>query len=414
MYNFESLTNSNRDEMLSSIGINCVDELFDCIPKEAKNISFDLNDGISEMKAEKELLKLSLLNKTNYLSFLGGGARKRYIPAVIDNIVSRVEFLTCYTPYEAELSQGSLEAMYEFQSIICNLVRQDVSNASHYDVATAMAEAILMASRITRNKKVYISKNINPNYLKVIKTYLWASDIEITDNYDDMELCAKLYQSPNYYGEFEPKPQKNDNELIIAGVDLFSLAISEPPDADITVGDVQSLGVGLKFGGSYAGFIAVKDEYKRQLSGRIVGKTVDKDGKIAYCLTLQAREQHIRRQKATSNICSNQAQIALISNIYLRKLGKSGFIELSQKSYMNAHYLSEHLEKSGYKIFNSDFYDEFCIENIEADKFLSFMKENNILAGLKISADKVLVSVSEIFDKEELDEYIKLASEFVK
>ncbi len=415
MYNFEALDEKDRQNMLISIGVKSIDEIFDMIPDKAKMKELNLASGCDEIEAQKNLKKLSRLNKTNYLNFLGLGAKKRFIPSLISDVASRFEFLSCYTPYQAEISQGTLEVMYEFQSLMCALVNQDVSNASVYDGAVACAEAILMAARLTHKNKAFVSSNINPNYLEVIKTYLWANNIELITGIDcsDNDLCAKLYQTPDKYGEFNKMPDKNNNELIIACVDLVSTALFEPPKSDITVGDVQSLGIGLNFGGAYAGFIACKDKYKRQLPGRICGKTVDIEGKIAYCLTLQAREQHIRRQKATSNICSNQALVAFMANLYLRKLGKTGFIKIAQDSYNNAHLLKENLEKEGFKIKNQDFFDEFTIQ-IEADEFLKFMKENNILAGIKLNSKEVLVSVSELNDKEELDSYLKFAKLYLQ
>ena len=415
MYNFEALDEKDRQNMLISIGVKSIDEIFDMIPDKAKMKELNLASGCDEIEAQKNLKKLSRLNKTNYLNFLGLGAKKRFIPSLISDVASRFEFLSCYTPYQAEISQGTLEVMYEFQSLMCTLVDQDVSNASVYDGAVACAEAILMAARLTHKNKAFVSSNINPNYLEVIKTYLWANDIELITgiNCSDNDLCAKLYQTPDKYGEFNKMPDKNNNELIIACVDLVSTALFEPPKSDITVGDVQSLGIGLNFGGAYAGFIACKDKYKRQLPGRICGKTVDIEGKIAYCLTLQAREQHIRRQKATSNICSNQALVAFMANLYLRKLGKTGFIKIAQDSYNNAHLLKENLEKEGFKIKNKDFFDEFTIQ-IEADEFLKFMKENNILAGIKLNSKEILVSVSELNDKEELDSYLKFAKLYLQ
>lgn len=415
MYNFEALDEKDRQNMLISIGVESIDKIFDIIPDKAKMKELNLASGCDEIEAQKNLKKLSRLNKTNYLNFLGLGAKKRFIPSLISDVASRFEFLSCYTPYQAEISQGTLEVMYEFQSLMCTLVNQDVSNASVYDGAVACAEAILMAARLTHKNKAFVSSNINPNYLEVIKTYLWANDIELITgiNCSDNDLCAKLYQTPDKYGEFNKMPDKNNNELIIACVDLVSTALFEPPKSDITVGDVQSLGIGLNFGGAYAGFIACKDKYKRQLPGRICGKTVDIEGKIAYCLTLQAREQHIRRQKATSNICSNQALVAFMANLYLRKLGKTGFIKIAQDSYNNAHLLKENLEKEGFKIKNKDFFDEFTIQ-IEADEFLKFMKENNILAGIKLNSKEILVSVSELNDKEELDSYLKFAKLYLQ
>ena len=414
MYNFEALSKEDRSSMLDKIGVKSLDDLFCHIPNGAKMNDSEiekLKDGMDEISTQKLLSEISKRNKTDYLCFLGGGAKKRYVPSVINDIASRFEFLSCYTPYQAEISQGSLEIMYEFQSMMCTLTGQDVSNASVYDGASASAEAILMASRLTKKRKVFIDENINENYLEVIKTYLWANGIEVITGKDttDTELCAKVYQSPNKFGEFQNMPSKNSKELIISIVDLMSLVLFEPPKSDITVGDVQSFGIGLNFGGAYAGFIATKDEYKRQLPGRISGKTIDRNGKTAYCLTLQAREQHIRREKATSNICSNQALVAFCANLYLRYLGKTNLTKIAQKSYDNAHLLAKKLTECGFEILNKDFFDEFTVEVGSSEKFLEFMKDKNILAGTKIDNSKVLVSVSELNDEVEIDKYLNVA-----
>ena len=412
MYNFEALSKNDRLEMLNKIGIRSFDDLFSMIPKNAKmDISEieKLKEGLDEISTQKLLKEISNKNKTDYLCFMGSGAKKRYIPSVINDIASRFEFLSCYTPYQAEISQGSLEIMYEFQSMMCTLTNQDVSNASVYDGASATAEAILMASRLTKKRKVFISNDINENYLEVVKTYLWANGIEIIlgEKSDNTELCAKVYQTPNKYGEMVEMPSKNNKELIISIVDLMSLVLFEPPKSDITVGDIQNFGIGLNFGGAYAGFIACKDEYKRQLPGRISGKTVDREGKTAYCLTLQAREQHIRREKATSNICSNQALVAFCANLYLRYLGKTNLIKIAQKSYDNAHKLAQKLLKTGFEIKNKEFFDEFTLEVGCSDKFLEFMKEKNILAGVKLDNSKILVSATELNDETEINKYIE-------
>lgn len=411
MYNFEALNEQDRRKMLNSIGVNSIDEIFDSIPEKAKMSNLALDDGHDEIEAQKAIKKLSTTNKTDYLNFLGQGSRKRYIPSCIRDVASRFEFLSCYTPYQAEISQGTLESMYEFQSMMCTITNQDVSNASVYDAATACAEAILMAARITKNYKVFVDENINPNYLEVIKTYLWAGNIELIVGKDcaDEDLCAKLYQTPNKFGELVDMPKKNSKELIIACVDLMSLVLSEPPKSDITVGDVQPFGIDLNFGGAYAGFIACKDAYKRQLSGRICGKTVDKNGKIAYCLTLQAREQHIRREKATSNICSNQALIAFCANLYLRKIGKTNLIKIAQNSYNNAHKLAKKLQELGFELKNEEFFDEFTINVGNSEKFLAHMKEQGILAGIQLDENNILVSVTELNDDIEINEYITKA-----
>ncbi len=411
MHHYQSLSELDKKEMLKAIGIKSLDNLFDSIPIEARNPNFDLGAGYDEIDAQRHLRDLSKKNKTDYLCFLGAGAKKRFIPPCVIEIASRCEFLTCYTPYQAEISQGSLQIMYEFQSLMCDLVNQDVSNASVYDGASALAEAIRTAERITNKKKVYIDKNINNNYLEVIRTYLFASDIEIVDNEQDNELCAKVYQMINKFGEFVEIPPKTNNELIISFVDIVSLALFEPPKADITVADTQSLGLGLNFGAG-CGVICTKDKYKRQLPGRIVGKTIDKTGKTAYCLTLQAREQHIRRNKATSNICSNQALFALIAGVYLKKTGKKGFVEIAQKSYNNAHKLAKKLEQIGFVVENKDFFDEFTLNVLSSDNFLAHLKECGILGGVKLDNQRILVCATELVNDNDIECYIKASKPF--
>lgn len=411
MYNFEALNETDRKDMLSSIGVDSIDALFEVIPNSAKMKSLDLDYGNDELEAQFTLKNLASQNKTNYSYFMGSGAKNRYIPSLINDIASRFEFLSCYTPYQAEISQGSLQAMHEFQSLMCTLTNQDVSNASVYDGASATAEAILMAVRLTKKNKVFVYDDINENYLEVIKTYLWANDIELVvgKNIPNDEFCAQVYQTPNKFGELIDMPQKIGKELIISIVDLMSLVLFEPPNSDITVGDVQSFGIGLNFGGAYAGFISCKDAHKRQLPGRICGKTVDKNGKVAYCLTLQAREQHIRREKATSNICSNQALVAFCANLYLRKMGKSGLLKIAQKSYDNAHKLAKLLEENGFEIENKEFFDEFTLNVGCSERFLAFLKKEKILAGTKIDNQRILVCSTEINSKEDIENYVKSA-----
>jgi len=368
-----------------------------------------LEDAKDELEVQKIIEKIAKKNKNDYIYFLGGGSYKKFIPPAISAISQRFEFLSAYTPYQAEISQGTLKTMYDFQTMICKITNQDVSNASVYDGASACAEAILMTCRINKRNKAFVSSNINPNYLEVIKTYLWASGIELVVGekpVQDDELACVLYQSPNYYGELEEMPQKNGKELIISCVDLSSLALFEPPNSDITVGDFQVLGIPMAFGGPYGGFVACKDAYKRQLPGRVVGKTVDKEGKEAFVLTLQAREQHIRREKATSNICSNQALVALCATVYMDLMGENGFIKVSQKSYDLAHKLAQSLKEKGYNVLSNNFFNEFVFEVKNADEFLENMRKNGILAGIKISDNKILTATTEMNDDDDIKAFL--------
>ncbi len=412
MENFLSHTEDDRAQMLDVIGIKSADELFSVIPEAAKMSNLPLSDPISELAASKKLKALADSNKVDYLNFMGGGAYSRYIPAAVSAVTSRFEFLSAYTPYQPEVSQGTLQAMYEFQTYIARICGADVSNSSVYDGATACAEALLASVRINKIPSVWVDKNINPNYLEVIKTYLWAQGIKLTiDENPEAEYSAKLYQFPNYLGELEEIPAKTDKELIIVAVDIFALALCEPPEADFIVGDFGSCGLPVNFGGPYGGFIACKDAHKRQLAGRIIGKTIDKDGNPAFCLTLAAREQHIRREKATSNICSNQAHCALTACVYLSLLGEDGFKKVAKKSYDNAHNLAKKLTDVGYEIENENFFQEFVLKlsKVSADKFLAKMQENGILAGIKIDETRILVATTEILENEDIEKYINCA-----
>lgn len=412
MRNFEAHTDEIRKQMLDEIGVKSVEDFFDNIPKACLLNGLDLPDPLSELAAQKELSRISKENKTSYTSFLGGGAVRKFIPSAINDIASRFEFLSAYTPYQPEISQGTLQIMYEFQSMMANLTNMDVSNASVYDGATACAEACLMGVRINKIKNVFISDKLNPNYIEVIKTYLWAQHIKYTVSNsmpENEEFACAIYSYPEYSGELKHLPDKKNKEIIIAYVDLSILPVVEPPKADIITGDYQSFGLPLNFGGAYGGFIATKDEYKRQLVGRIAGKTIDKEGKISYVLTLQAREQHIRRSKATGNICSNQALTALCAALYISLTGEYALKEYANLSYQNAHKLANGLKLKGYEIKNHNFFNSFSLKmknSINADKFLALLKEKNILGGIKIDNETILVTTTEFNDDKDIELYL--------
>ena len=412
MRNFEAHTDEIRKQMLDEIGVKSVEDFFDNIPKACLLNGLDLPDPLSELAAQKDLSRISKENKTSYTSFLGGGAVRKFIPSAINDIASRFEFLSAYTPYQPEISQGTLQIMYEFQSMMANLTNMDVSNASVYDGATACAEACLMGVRINKIKNVFISDKLNPNYIEVIKTYLWAQNIKYTVSNsmpENEEFACAIYSYPEYSGELKHLPDKKNKEIIIAYVDLSILPVVEPPKADIITGDYQSFGLPLNFGGAYGGFIATKDEYKRQLVGRIAGKTIDKEGKISYVLTLQAREQHIRRSKATGNICSNQALTALCAALYISLTGENALKEYANLSYQNAHKLANGLKLKGYEIKNHNFFNSFSLKmknSINADKFLALLKEKNILGGIKIDNETILVTTTEFNDDKDIELYL--------
>lgn len=412
MNNFLALNEQTRNEMLESIGKSSVEELFSQIPQTARMNTLDLPEALSEMQTQRAVKKLAKSNNSDYIYFVGAGTYNKFIPAVVSQIAQRYEFLTAYTPYQPEIAQGTLQVMYEFQSLICRLTGMAISNASVYDGATATAEAVIMAKRVSKKNKVLISDTINPEYLKVVQTYAWANDIEL-EMFDKLPENASDYagvvvQNPNFYGELK-EIKKPEGVLLIVITDVSSLAILTPPaeyGADIVVGDIQTLGIPMAFGGPHAGFMACTEKLMRQLPGRLAGRTLDADGNVAYTLTIQTREQHIKREKATSNICSNQALIALCATVYLSLLGEKGFKQASYLSSKNAHDLAKKLEENGIKLLSKDFYNEFLIEVEYADEFLSKLKENGIIGGYKIDEKTILVCATEMNSKEDIELYI--------
>lgn len=413
MKNFLVHDDNTRAEMLNSIGLNKIEDLFAQIPQAARMPKLKLENSLSEMETQRRIKSLSKKNKTDYISFLGGGIYNKFIPAAIAQVANRFEFLTAYTPYQAEIAQGTLQIMYEFQTMIARLTGMDIANATVYDGATACAEAILMAVRIKKLNKVLVSNKLNPEYLDVIKTYTWANGIEV-EMFDEIpsntaEYACVLIQNPNFYGEITEI--KAIDTLLIVCVDVSALSILKAPtEADIVVADIQTLGMPLSFGGPHAGVIACKEKYMRQMPGRLAGRTVDKDGNQAFTLTIQTREQHIKREKATSNICSNQALMGLWANLYLSLMGEKGFRQAGYLSAKNAHKLSQKLATKGIKTLNINFFNEFVIEVDNSDTFLSKLKSKNIIGGLKLDDKKILVAATEMNTDEEIDLYIKSLS----
>lgn len=412
MKNFLVHNEKTTQEMCEAIGISKVEDLFKQIPQSVRMSELDLPEGLSEMETQRKVKNLAKSNKSDFISFLGGGIYNKFVPACINQVASRFEFNTAYTPYQPEISQGTLQVMYEFQTMICRLTGMDISNATVYDAGTACAEAILMACRISKKYKVCVLNSLNPEYKRVIETYTNSQGIEV-DWVDEIPQATKDYagvlvQTPNYYGEIiQPKEVEC---LSIICCDPSSLAILKTPaemGADIAVGDIQALGIPMNFGGPSAGFIACREKLMRQLPGRLAGRTVDKDGKQAFCLTIQTREQHIKREKATSNICSNQALIGLCATLYLSVMGNKGFRQASYLSTKNAHILADKLKEKGYKILNTNFFNEFVLEVPNADDFLARLENNNILGGIKLDDKKILVATTEMISDEDMDLYIK-------
>lgn len=412
MKNFLVHNDKTKSEMLDAIGLKRVEDLFSQIPQEARMANLNLPKALSEMETQKVVKSLANKNKTDYISFLGGGVYNKFIPACISQIAQRFEFLTAYTPYQAEISQGTLQIMYEFQTMISRLTGMDISNATVYDGGTACAEAILMARRISRKSKALVSKNLNPEYKKVIDTYAWANGIEIEyfENIPEntADFACVLVQTPDYYGEIiDVKPVET---LSIVCTDISTLSILKPPSeygADIVVGDIQTLGIPQEFGGPHAGFIACREKFMRQLPGRLAGRTVDADGNQAFCLTIQTREQHIKREKSTSNICSNQALIGLCATVYLSLLGENGFKQADYLSTKQAHKLSEKLSQKGIRTLNKNFFNEFVIEVPNSDKTLSTLKSAGILGGIRLDETKILVAATEMISDEDIEKYFQ-------
>lgn len=413
MKNFLVHNEDVKKQMLETIGVNSIADLFKQIPDAARMKGLNLEDPLSELEVQRRVKSLAAKNKTGFINFMGGGVYNKFVPACISQVAGRFEFLTAYTPYQAEVAQGTLQIMYEFQTMISRLTGMDIANATVYDGATACAEAILMAVRISKkSQKVLVHKNLNPEYMRVVKTYAWAGDIEIEvfDNLPDnlADYACVLIQNPDYYGEIR-ELRALEESLLIVCTDLSTLSIIKPPaeyGADIVVADIQSLGIPMNFGGPHAGVIACKEKYMRQMPGRLAGRTVDKDGNQAFTLTIQTREQHIKREKATSNICSNQALMGLWVTLYLSVMGEKGFRQAGYLSTLNAHKLADGLVEKGYRVLNDNFFNEFVVEVSDADKYLDKLKETNILGGIKLDDKKVLVAVTEMISDEDIDLYL--------
>ena len=407
MKNFLVHNEEIQKEMCAAIGVDCVEDLFKQIPEKARMQKLDLPEGLSEMETQKRIKSLAKKNKTDYVSFLGGGCYNKFVPACISQIAQRFEFNTAYTPYQPEISQGTLQVMYEFQTMMCRLTGMDVANATVYDAATACAEAVLMSVRIKKIDRVLVANTLNPEYKKVVKTYTDANGIEV-EWFDKLpestaDYSCVLIQTPDFYGEIvDVKPV---DTLLVICTDASTLSILKPVECDIMVGDVQTLGIPMSFGGPGAGFMACKEKYMRQLPGRLAGRTVDAEGNQAFTLTIQTREQHIKREKATSNICSNQALIGLCAAVYLSVMGEKGFKQAGYLSAKQAHKLSEKLAAKGVKTLNKKFFNEFVIEVKDASETLAKLKKAGIIGGIKLDDNKILVAATEMISDEDIEKY---------
>jgi glycine dehydrogenase subunit 1 len=434
-----SITDNDKKEMLREIGVASIEELFKDIPESIRlNELLNLPEPKSELELESILSDIAAKNLKK-VSFLGAGSYRHYIPAVVDQLASRSEFYTAYTPYQPEVSQGTLSAIFEFQTMISNLTGMDASNAGMYDGATSLAESVIIASRANNKNRVAVSSCLNPNYLQVLKTYTWASGIElvmideiegITDHSSalkiiDESISSVVIQNPNFFGSIEDffmiskTTKEKKAALIVCVTEPLSLALLKSPGsfgADIVCGEAQSFGNYPGFGGPLLGILAVKNEYLRKMPGRLVGKTLDEAGKEAYVLTLQTREQHIRREKATSNICSNEALVALRSVIYLSMLGPK-LKDLAVINHNNASYLKKRLIEKGFTpAFKSErpYFNEFVLRHKDIKNIIKKASEKGYIPGLYLGdynkkySDAMLVCATEFHSKDVIDKFIEI------
>lgn len=426
-------TLQERQEMLESIGLSNIDQLFSHIPDELKlKGELNLPSGMSELEVSSAMKKIAAKNVVFGSIFRGAGAYDHYIPSIVKSVTGKEEFLTAYTPYQAEISQGVLQSIFEYQTMICELTGMDVSNASVYDGATAAAEAVNMCCERSR-KVVFCSAAAHPDTIAVVKTYCWAAGHELVllpvkDGKTDLDAMASqldkktsacLYlQSPNFFGQLEEMEKAAEmihsvGAKLIAGCNPIALGLLKTPaeqGADIAVGEGQPLGMPLSFGGPYLGFMAATQAMMRKLPGRIVGETVDVDGKRAFVLTLQAREQHIRREKASSNICSNQALCALTASVYLATVGPDGLKQAASLCYQKAHYLAQQLcSIPGVSLrYSGTFFHEFVTDQKDSDKLLSALEQQGILGGYPLADGGILWCATEKNTKEEMDRVVEI------
>lgn len=436
---FTPHTKDDLEAMLETIGVASIDDLFKCLPAEHKYHPLNLPPALTEMEVLTELKDIAWANDTaqELVSFLGAGAYNHYTPAVVDSILRRGEFYTAYTPYQPEISQGTLQAIFEYQSLIAGLTGMDVCNASHYDGATAVAEAVNMAYHNFRGKrpKVVLSPAVHPHYRATVRTYTQDSDIILSGDQGEVDLTAGpealiplidettglvVVAYPDFFGRIYDFTALADavheaGALLAVSVNPMALGILKTPGemgADIVTGEGQSLGIPLSYGGPYLGLFATRQKYVRKMAGRLAGETVDNRGQRAYVLTLTAREQHIRRDRATSNICTNQGLLALAATVYLSLLGKHGLRQVSELCYQKAHYAADQISKlPGFELWSGQsFFNEFLVQCPQpAHEISDHLMEHNLLAGYPVGKDYpgmenyLLIAVTEMNTKEDID-----------
>ena len=423
MGNYIPGTKQEQKEMLAEIGFGSMEELFGHIPDEVKvKGGLKIPEGMSELEVRKKVTQMAEKNKVFPVIFRGAGAYRHFIPSVVKSVISKENLLTAYTPYQAEISQGILQSIFEYQTMICELTGMDTSNASVYDGATAAAEGIAMC-RERKRKKALISETTDPKVLETVKTYCFGNGMDLVmipskdgltdvdalrELIDDTTACVYI-QHPNYYGSLEDAQAIGEivheaGAKYIMGVNPISLGIIKTPKeygADVAVGEGQPLGLPLAFGGPYVGFMACVSAMTRKLPGRIVGQTTDHNGKVGYVLTLQAREQHIRREKASSNICSNQALCALAVGVYLASVGGEGLKNVATQCTSKAHYMAKELEKTGYQIENKgEYFHEFVtVSDVPSEKVLNALEQEGILGGYPLDEHRILWCCTEMNSK---------------
>ena len=441
------MTEKDQQEMLEAIGVSKIADLFADIPEDVR---FQGEYNIKPAKSESALMKeLSVLAAKNYdtktyTSFLGAGVYDHYIPVVVDHVLSRSEFYTAYTPYQSEISQGELQAIFEYQTMICELTGMDVANSSMYDGGTALAEAATLSSGQTRRKKILVSATVHPEYRDVLRTYAKGQYLEVVEipykegimdvaklkEQMSSDIAGVIVQYPNFFGRIDEPLEEiealvhEQNSMFIVCSNPLSLGVLTPPGqfgADIVVGDAQPFGIPAAFGGPHCGYFAVKSKFMRKVPGRLVGQTVDEEGQRGFVLTLQAREQHIRRDKATSNICSNQALNALAASVAMTALGKKGVREMATQNIQKAHYAKKALQQKGIKVvFDGPSFNEFVIKLPKSyDQCHERLLHKKMIGGYHLGIvypeleNHMLLAVTELRTKEEIDLLADELGEFV-
>ncbi|MFZ7822876.1 MULTISPECIES: aminomethyl-transferring glycine dehydrogenase subunit GcvPA [Priestia] len=439
LHRYLPMTEQDQQQMLAAIGVSSVDDLFSDIPQRVRfQGEYNIKKAASEPQLLKELNNMAAKNAhlKDYASFLGAGVYDHYMPVIVDHVISRSEFYTAYTPYQPEISQGELQAIFEFQTMICELTGMDVANSSMYDGGTALAEAAMLSAGQTKKKKVLVSAAVHPESKDVLKTYAKGQYIEVVeipaaDGVTDMialekemgsDVAAVIVQYPNFYGQIEPLKEieemtHQEKCMFVVSSNPLSLGLLTPPGefgADIVIGDAQPFGIPSQFGGPHCGYFATTSKLMRKIPGRLVGQTVDENGKRGFVLTLQAREQHIRRDKATSNICSNQALNALAASVAMTALGKQGVKEMALQNLSKTHYAYEALKAKGVNVaYEGPFFNELVVKlPVSVTEANNRLLASKIIGGYDLSRDNqalenhMLLAFTELRTKEEIDQLV--------